>query len=155
MSQSRRQLLLIFCNSVDFPSISATDHWTTCRKAVFTSSTRFCVTYHCGRFLSPGYRLHDVSNGLRRFSVSPDDTETPKGISSSRHVHLRWSLWLYHCRSHHHGSESPRMHIGELYGRGTTGWHHLLGHGELDGHLALGSCHLLLHRLLRRTLVLC
>lgn len=155
MSQPWRHPLLIFCNSVDLPGISATDHWTTCRKAVFTSSPRFCVTHHYWGLLSPRHWLHDVHNGLRRFLVSPDDAKTTQGVSSSWHVHLRWSLRLYHCRSHHHGSKSSRMHIGELYGRGTTGWNYLLGHGELDGHLAVGSCHFLLHRLLWRTLVLC
>lgn len=140
---------------MDFPSISATDYWTTRRKVVFTSSAGFCVTHHCWRLLSSRYRLHDVPHGLRRLLVSPDDAKTTQGISSSWHVHLRRSLWFYHCRSHHHGPESPGMHIGELYGSGTTGWHHLCGHGELDGYLALGSCHFLLHCLLRRTLVLC
>jgi hypothetical protein len=47
------------------------------------------------------------------------------------------------------------MYTGELYGRWTNGRDHLSRHGQLDGHLALGSCHILLYHLLWRALVLC
>ena len=147
-------LLLIFCRSVDLPGIPATNYRTTCWKVVLTSSARLCIAYHCWRLLSSRYWLHDVPDGLRRLLISPDDAKTTKGISPSWHVHLRWSFWLHHCRSHYYGPKSPRMHTGEFHGCGTDGWHYLRGHGKLDGYLALGPCHLLLHRLLRRALVM-
>jgi hypothetical protein len=121
--------LLTTINSVDLPSIPIAYHRTTCRQTFCTSGQRISTTNHRRRLLFARHRLHDVSDGLRRFPISPHDPKVAKRIPPSWHVHLRWSFRLHYRRCHHHGPESSRMYTGELYGRWTDGRDHLSRHG--------------------------
>jgi hypothetical protein len=146
--------LLTTFPSMDLPSIPIAHHWTTCRKTICTSGQRISITNHRRRILSSRHRLHDVSDGLQCVPLSSYDSKVTERIPPSWHVHLGRSFWLHHCGCHKHGSESPSVHTGELYGCWRDGWDDIGRHGQLDGHLAMGSCHFLLHRLLRCALVL-
>jgi hypothetical protein len=142
-------------HSMDLPGIPVAYHWATCWKAVRKSGERVSTTNHRRRILSPRHRLHDVSHGLQRLPLSPYDAKATKRIPSSWHVHLRRSFWLHHCGCHQHGPEPPSMYTRELHGCRRDGWNNISRYGQLAGHMAVGSCHFLLHRLLRCALVLC